>query len=152
MLTRRALVVAFAAAPLALSLTQPARAAEPEIFAAGGVAINGYDPVAYFTDAAPVRGDAAHALQWNGATWHFASAENQAKFEADPTAYAPQYGGYCAYAASKGGLATTDPAAWTIVDDKLYLNFSRDVKTIWSEDIPGNITKADANWPGILER
>ena len=71
-------------------------------------------------------------------------------FDADPEKFAPQYGGYCAYAVSKGATAPTDPNAWTVYDDKLYLNFSTDVRSIWQEDKPGNIAKADANWPGVL--
>jgi YHS domain-containing protein len=106
--------------------------------------------VAYFTQGAPVTGDAAHALMWKGAEWRFASAENMAQFESDPMAYAPQYGGYCAFAMSKGAIATTDPDAWTIHDGKLYLNYSVNVRKIWSEDIPGNVEKADGHWPGIL--
>lgn len=150
--TRRFVLAALAAAPAAFALTTPARAAEPPVFATDGVAINGYDPVAYFTQSAPVAGSADHALEWNGAIWRFSSAENKAAFEADPAAYAPQYGGYCAYAVSKGGTAKTEPDAWTVVDGKLYLNFDKTVQGIWSEDIPGNIAKADANWPDVLTR
>jgi hypothetical protein len=84
-----------------------------------------------------------------GATWRFASAEHRDRFAVDPERYAPQYGGYCAWAVSQGYTAKIDPAAWKIVDDKLYLNYSKDVQSQWSSDIPGNIAKADANWPGI---
>ena len=115
----------------------------------GGVAIDGYDTVAYFTDGRPVEGVEAHESDWNGATWRFASAANKALFDADPEKYAPQYGGYCAFAASKNAIADVDPEAWAVVDDKLYLNYSLNVQEIWREDVPGNITKADANWPGL---
>lgn len=128
----------------------PAFGAEPEVFTDGGLAIRGIDPVAYFTEGGPVMGTADHQSTWNGATWAFASAENKALFDGDPDAYAPRYGGYCAYAVSKGGLATTDPEAWTIHDGALYLNFSTTVRSIWSEDKDGNISRADANWPGVL--
>ena len=148
MLTRRMAIGLIAATPLFAS---PAFAASPEIFAVDGVAIRGTDPVAYFTQGEPVAGTAEHAVMWKGATWHFASAENMALFEADPEAYAPQYGGYCAYAASKGGIATSVPEAWTIHEGKLYLNFSLRVRGFWAEDIPGNIALADANWPSILQ-
>lgn len=149
-LKRRALLSAAVAAPVLPLLAGIAHAAKPTVFTDEGVAIRGYDPVAYFTQSAPVVGDAAYSAEYNGATWLFASAENQAMFEAQPEAFAPQYGGYCAYAVSKGGTATTSPDAWTIVDDKLYLNFNKVVRGIWSNDIPGNIAKADANWPSVL--
>ena len=115
----------------------------------GGVAIEGTDPVAYFEQGAPVAGSSDFEHEWMDATWRFASAENRDRFAADPEKYAPQYGGYCAWAVSQGYTAKIDPAAWKIVDDKLYLNYSKDVQTQWSADIPGNITKADANWPQI---
>ncbi|SMX37811.1 YHS domain-containing (seleno)protein [Octadecabacter ascidiaceicola] len=150
MLTRRMLLSAAAAAPAAAFFTRPAMAAEPYVFSEDGVAIRGADPVAYFTEAAPVIGSAGHALMWEGTTWHFASAENMEMFMANPTAYAPQYGGYCAFALSKGSLASTVPEAWTIHDDKLYLNYSVNVRQVWSEDIPGNIALADVQWPAIL--
>ena len=92
-------------------------------FETNGVAINGTDPVAYFTMSKPVQGSAEHALSWNGVTWHFASGENRQMFKRDPEKYAPQYGWHCAYAMSKGYIASTVPEAWTIYEDRLYLNF-----------------------------
>jgi hypothetical protein len=83
------------------------------------------------------------------ATWYFASAGNRDLFAADPDKYAPQYGGYCAWAVSQGYTAKIDPEAWKIVDGRLYLNYSKDVQAQWSEDIPGNIAQGDANWPKI---
>ena len=115
----------------------------------GGVAIEGTDPVAYFDEGEPVAGSSDFEHDWMGATWRFASAENRDRFAADPETYAPQYGGYCAWAVSQGYTAKIDPAAWKIVDGKLYLNYSKDVQTQWAGDIPGNIAKADANWPQI---
>lgn len=150
MLTRRTFLTAAAAAPVALA-TLPAFAAEPPVFAEGGVAIKGYDPVAYFTDAKPVEGDAAFTAEHDGATWRFASAANRDAFVAAPQRYAPQYGGYCAYAVSRGYTASISPNAWSIHEDKLYLNFNRAVRGLWSRDIPGNIAKGDANWPKVLE-
>ena len=117
----------------------------------GGLAISGYDPVAYFTDAKPAKGSADFAFKWNGAEWRFASADHLAKFKAGPEKYAPQYGGYCAWAVSQGHTAGIDPAAWKIVGGKLYLNYDLDVQAKWQKDIPGNIVKADANWPKVLE-
>jgi YHS domain-containing protein len=114
-----------------------------------GTAIEGYDPVAYFTEGRPVEGASAFAHDWMSATWYFASAENRDRFVAEPERYAPQYGGYCAWAVAHGYTAKIDPAAWKIVDGKLYLNYSKDVQADWAEDIPGNISKGDANWPKI---
>ena len=113
-------------------------------------AIKGYDPVAYFTQGGPAKGKGAHSHEWMGATWYFANAENRDLFAGDPETYAPQYGGYCAYAVSQGYTAKIDPDAWKIVDDKLYLNFSLKVQKIWEKDIPGYIAAADENWPKIL--
>ncbi len=115
----------------------------------GGVAIEGYDPVAYFTQGKPVEGSSDFEHEWLGATWRFASAADRDRFAAAPDRYAPQYGGYCAWAVANGYTAEIDPAAWSIVDDKLYLNYSKDVQAQWSVDVPGNIAKGDANWPGI---
>ncbi len=114
-----------------------------------GVAIKGYDPVAYFTMGQPVEGSRDYEYQWMGATWRFASAEDRAAFAGNPEKYAPQYGGYCAYAVSQGATADIDPAAWHIEDGRLYLNLSTQVQSIWLKDIPGYIAKANANWPKI---
>ncbi|MEM9806284.1 MAG: YHS domain-containing (seleno)protein [Cyanobacteria bacterium P01_D01_bin.56] len=115
------------------------------------LAIRGYDPVAYFTVGAPVEGSSDHEYEWNGATWRFSSAANKTLFVNNPDAYAPQYGGYCAKALSEGNMASTVPEAWDIVDGKLYLNYSLDVQRQWKGDVPGNIAKADAKWPSILD-
>lgn len=146
---RRELLFASVAVPL-VGAVGPAFGAEPEVFTRGGAAINGYDPVAYFTQSAPVRGREEHSLTWNGATWLFTSAEDLRLFQASPESYAPQYGGYCSYAVSEGYTAKTDPDAWTIHNGRLYLNYSLRVRDIWSRDIPGRIRAADANWPGVL--
>ena len=136
---------------LALALVTPPANAEGVVNASSwtGTAIEGYDPVAYFEEGKPVEGDSDYAHEWMGATWYFASAENRDLFAADPEKYAPQYGGYCAWAVSQGYTAKIDPEAWTVVDDKLYLNYSLDVQKQWQQDVPGNITKADGNWPDI---
>ena len=147
---RSSLLVALAAI-LGVGIGAPARAAEPAVFSAGGAAIRGYDPVAYFTEGKPVRGKAEFSQIWNGAAWHFASAENRDRFKAEPAKYAPQYGGYCAYAVSKGYLAPVDPTAWRIVDGKLYLNYNADIQKTWLSDIPGYLSRADENWPKILK-
>ena len=144
-----------AAAALGLAaVLAPARglAAEDAVFTDWfGHAIRGYDPVAYFTEGRPVEGLPAHELAWNGATWRFASAENLARFRADPEAYAPQYGGYCAWAVSQGYTASVDPEQWRIEDGRLYLNYDAEVQARWLRDVPGFIAAADANWPAVLE-
>ena len=116
----------------------------------GGVAVHGTDVVAYFTDGKVVAGSDAFETTWNGATWQFASAEHRDRFAAEPTRYAPQYGGYCAWAVSQGYTADGDPESWKIVDGKLYLNYNREVQQRWEADIPGLVGKADANWPDLL--
>jgi YHS domain-containing protein len=138
---------------LLLIVVQTALAAEAPVYSSFlGGAIRGYDPVAYFTQSKPVEGSSRYQLEYMGAVWKFASAENKVAFEAMPERYAPQYGGYCAYAVSRGYTASIDPEAWTIVDGKLYLNYSKSVRATWSQDIPGNIAKADSNWPAVLGR
>jgi hypothetical protein len=146
MLTRRSLL----AAPALLLLPRAAFAGTPPIYSRNGIATDGTDPTGYFTEGAPVAGDPAITLDWQGATWRFASAESRAMFEADPDRYAPRYGGYCAWAVAEGYTAPTMPEAWKIVDDRLYLNFSRRIQRRWEQDIPGNIARAEANWPGVL--
>ena len=118
----------------------------------GNVAIKGYDPVAYFLDKEPVKGSADHSFEWKGAEWRFKSADNRERFAADPERWAPQYGGYCAWAVSQGYTAATDPEAWTVVGDRLFLNYNKKIRARWLEDRDGNITKADANWPAVLDK
>jgi YHS domain-containing protein len=117
-----------------------------------GVAIRGYDPVAYFQDGKPVKGSSDFTFAWNGATWHFASAAHRDAFAKSPAAFAPQYGGYCAYGVSRGYAVPVDPEAWRVVNGKLYLNYSLDVRKEWLKDVPGHVKKADANWPKVLEK
>jgi YHS domain-containing protein len=113
-------------------------------------AVGGYDTVAYFTENKPVKGSEQFKTEHKGATWLFSSAENLEKFKADPDKYAPQYGGYCAYAVSQGGTASGDPQLWAIEGGKLYLNYSKGVQETWDEDRAGYITKADSNWPRVI--
>ncbi|MBO9711685.1 YHS domain-containing (seleno)protein [Sphingomonas sp.] len=114
------------------------------------VAVGGYDPVAYFRQGKPVKGNARFAFSWQGAEYRFASAANRDDFRADPGHYAPRYGGYCAWAVAHGYTAPGDPKAWTIVKDRLYLNYDADVRRQWSKDIPRYIADANRNWPGVL--
>ena len=131
----------------------PAAAAKSEIYTGflSDLAVGGYDPVAYFTQGAPVKGSKDHALEWKGATWQFSSAETLAKFEADPEAYAPQYGGYCAWAVSQGYTAKGDPQYWAVRDGKLYLNYDGSVQQTWLTNPDGFIQQANANWPSVLD-
>ncbi|NNG04485.1 MAG: YHS domain-containing protein [Inquilinus sp.] len=114
-----------------------------------GLALGGYDAVGYFDSGDAIRGDRRYAHDWNGATWHFASAGNRDRFAADPTAYAPEYDGFCAYAAASGYKADADPEAWSIVDGRLYVNYSAGIKRRWERDIAGYVAKADARWPSV---
>ena len=149
-LTRRAALGLFALPPVLAVTGTPAAAMEPETYQTDGIAINGIDPVAYFTDGGPVPGSTDHALSYKGATWLFVSAANAAAFQSDPAKYGAQFGGYCAYAASLGYLAPTQPEAWTVYEDRLYLNANLRARELWLQDVPGNIAKGEANWPGIL--
>ena len=133
---------------LGLSTTAFAGKVDP-VYQHAGLAIRGYDPVAYYQQSAPVKGSSQFSYQWRGATWLFANAENRDRFQAEPDHSSPQYGGYCAYAVSKGRTASIDPEAWKIVDGKLYLNYSKGVRKKWEQDVPGNIVKADKNWPDL---
>jgi len=149
----KTLASAFAAALFgALFSLAPAFAKSAEIYTGyfSSLAVGGYDSVAYFKDGKPVEGKAEFSMEYKGATWRFASQANLDAFKADPTAYAPQYGGYCAWAVSQGYTASGDPHVWTIVNNKLYLNYDKSVQTKWEKDIPGFIAKADKNWPGVL--
>ncbi|MEZ5354211.1 MAG: YHS domain-containing (seleno)protein [Bryobacteraceae bacterium] len=116
-----------------------------------GVAVEGYDAVAYFTAGEPTKGSPAFEHTWQGVKWHFANAANLEAFKKDPAKFAPQYGGYCAYAVSKGSTAGISPKAWQIVNGKLYLNH-RFAKGKFDKDVPGNIEKADRNWPSIAKK
>jgi YHS domain-containing protein len=115
-----------------------------------GHAIRGYDAVAYFTDGQAQPGLAAYSHDWKGAVWLFASAAHRDAFKADPARYAPQFGGYCAYAITKGHALEARPEIWSIVDGKLYLNLGPGAQTKWQADVPGNIARAVNNWPGAL--
>lgn len=128
-----------------------ARTARARIFTGfvEGTALGGYDAVAYHTTGQAVRGSEAITLSYQGAAWRFASEENRRLFEADPEAYAPEYGGHCAWAAAQGYLAQGDPQVWRIVDGRLFLNASQGINRRWLRDVPGFIRQADANWPAL---
>lgn len=122
----------------------------PKYYTEKGVALDGQDVVAYFTQGKLVMGVSQFKHNWGGTTWIFASAANRDLFAKNPEKYAPQYGGYCAQAASEGNLVATQPDAWKIVDGKLYLNYDKKVQAQWMGDIPGHIVLANKNWPAIL--
>lgn len=117
-----------------------------------GLAIRGFDPVAYFVEGKPVAGRNEIVATHAGATYRFASAANRDAFVAAPEKYLPQYGGYCAYAAALGKKADGDPQVWRIVGGRLYLNFNRSIGERWSADEKGFIAKGDANWPRIRDK
>jgi YHS domain-containing protein len=114
-------------------------------------ALDGYDPVAYFNESKPAQGKPEFTHQWNGADWHFASAENLAAFQAEPERYAPQFGGYCAYAVASGYTAKTSPDAWHIDSGKLYLNYDTSVQAKWEEGKQEFIKTGEQNWPGVIQ-
>ena len=115
----------------------------------GGVAIRGYDTVAYFTEGRPVKGRAEFEHVWHDARWHFASAEHRDRFAADPVRYAPRYGGFCAGAMVRGRKARVDPEAWVIIDDKLYLTYSKQYIEQFIEHHHAQIAEADRHWESL---
>ncbi len=131
----------------------PAKAGENSIYTGflSNLAVNGYDPVAYFKEGRPVEGSADYTLDYKGAEWRFASSENREAFRQKPEQYAPQYGGYCAWAVAQGSTAKGDPLNWRIINDKLYLNYNAEIQTRWERDASRNIRSADQNWPRVIE-
>lgn len=137
-----------------LGASAPAHADQAPVYTGilSRVAVSGYDPVAYFMDARPVRGSQRFSATHAGYEYRFVSAEHLAAFRANPSRYLPQYGGYCAWAMSQGYTASADPTNWRIVGGKLYLNYNDEVQRRWEADIPGHIRSANANWPSVLSR
>jgi YHS domain-containing protein len=117
-----------------------------------GLAVQGYDVVAYFTDGKPVKGNAQFVSSHAGGTYHFASAEHKAAFDKEPAKYAPQFGGYCAWAVSKNSLAKIEPDAFQIVGGRLLLQYDKDIRDKFNKDTAGNLAKADGNWPGLVAK
>ncbi len=130
------------------------RAQGPKVVvnAKSGLALEGYDPVSYFTEAAPVKGSEAFAATHLRATYYFTSAEHRDRFAKDPAKYAPQFGGYCGYGASRGYLASVDPKAYTIMNGRLILQNSRKVLELWKKEPDARLKLADTNWPAIVAR
>ena len=117
-----------------------------KVFNTHGVAIRGFDTVAYFTQQQATLGSPDITYDWKESTWQFGSEANRDLFVQAPERYAPQYGGYCAYAMAKGSLAPSNAFAWSIIDDKLYLNFSTLVRSIWRPNAESYIRSADKIW------
>ena len=131
------------------ALLLPLHAAAGQFSEKDGAALRGYDPVAYFREARPVKGSAEHSAQYQGSTFHFASKANRDDFAASPAKFAPQYGGFCAFGTAGGYKAAIDPTQFTVIDGKLYLNYNAAVQTKWRSDLPGYIARADQKWPEV---
>ncbi|MAI61059.1 MAG: YHS domain protein [Micavibrio sp. TMED27] len=116
------------------------------------VGVQGYDLVSYQTDAKPLPGNGNHVVTHDGVNYLFTSKENKKTFEKNPSKYLPAYGGYCAYGTAVGKKFIADPNVYEVVNGKLYLNLDNKIKGIWSKDISGNISKANANWPEIKDK
>ncbi len=144
----------FIALALIVTPALPAHAEQPAVHTGlfSNVGVGGYDPVAYFTQQRAVRGEARFTFTHQGVVYHFANADNLARFRAAPAMYLPQYGGYCAWAVSQGYTAPGDPRYWRVVNGRLYLNYNADIQHRWEADIPARIREGDANWPAVLHR
>ena len=148
-MNRRQFLATSAAAGVGLA-AGPALAYRAVFCAKDGVALDGYDAVSYFAAREPRRGRRDIGLMWKGAVWYFATPAHRDIFEANPWSMAPRYGGYCAYALSQGQLKPGSPRAWQLSSGRLYLTQDEATHDRWLEDMPGNIARADANWPDIL--
>lgn len=117
-----------------------------------GIGINGYDPVAYFTDAKAVKGNPAISSSTDGVIYYFATPEHKASFDANPAKYEPQFGGFCAYGLSRNSLVEIDPTAFQIVNGRLLLQYSKGIMFKFNKDAAANLQKADQNWPILLQK
>src|ERR1051325_10457568 len=144
--------IAIVSALLVLMVT--AAAAEKKLINVNkdGVAIQGYDPVAYFTESRPVKGEAQFQSYYNGATYYFSSLANKKTFDSNPKKYEPQFGGFCAYAVSQGHTAKIEPDAFQVLNDRLLLQYDKGVREKFNKDSLGNLKKADQNWPGLVQK
>lgn len=145
---------AFAALAALGAPALPAHADQPAVHTGllSNVGVGGYDPVAYFTEGRPVRGVAQFRTTHQNVEYRFANAENLARFRANPSAYLPQYGGYCAWAVSQGYTAPGNPRYWRVVSGRLYLNYDANIQRRWEANIPNLVRAGDANWPRVLRR
>lgn len=131
---------------LLINLLSITFACAQKIYSTKAGAIKGYDPVAYFIQKQPIKGQSSITYEWNGATWHFANIKNMEVFKQNPEQYAPQYGGYCAYGLAKNYKVKIEPDCWSIENGKLYLNYDKSVQKDWDKDRANYIIKADKNW------
>ncbi len=137
--------------------TSQAHAQRPEVFQSGksqigsDLAVGGFDAVAYHTQRAPTPGKPEFRISWQGAEWRFASQANRDLFAAEPEKYAPQFGGYCAFAVGHGSTSPGDPKVWSIVNGKLYLNLNSSVQSSWNRDQANLIQRGERNWPNVLK-
>jgi len=145
----RHFVIRAAATALTLATLAVPALAGPAKNLVDGVALHGFDPVAYFVDHKPTKGDPSIASTYDGATYEFASKEHKALFDAAPAKYVPVYGGYCAFAVTEGIKADIDPYAYAINDGKLYVNFSVEARDAFQANVADNGHKAEANWPKV---
>lgn len=148
-----ALLIAAAMLPVWLSASAAAQhrpLAHPVFYQDQGFALGGYDPVSFFLSERPLQGQKGFALQWKGAVWLFATAEHQAMFEANPRAFAPRYGGYCAYGVGRGNLSSGDPLAYEIHDGALYMMHSQEVLLRWRQARDQHMSNAEDHWPDLL--
>ena len=134
---------------LFLTISFASIAQTSEVFQKDGIAINGYDAVAFFTEQKPIKGDKQFSYSYNSVDWLFSNSANRELFKTSPEKYVPQYGGYCAFGTADGHKAPTQAETWTIVDDKLYFNYNLKVKDLWNKNMKANIEKADKNWPTV---
>ncbi len=148
---RRSLLISILATPLIFAASA-AFAGKAAVFTGlvDGTGAGGYDVVAYQLENAAKPGSEAITAGFEGVNYRFITEANRATFTADPAKYIPAYGGYCAYAVAKGSTASADPEAFTVVDGKLYLNYSKGIQSKWQQDTAGNISSANSNWPKVL--
>lgn len=137
---------------LLMLLSATRLAAAGDYFEVDGLALRGYDPVAYFELNTPTRGVPQHHFTYKGSKFLFASAKNRDAFASDPEKYAPKFGGFCALGTANGYKVATEPDAFKVVGGKLYLNYNRKVLDIWTQDEPGYIARANRNWPEVSKQ
>lgn len=142
-------VTSLAALLIAASATTTTAGDLVNVAGASGIAIDGYDPVAFFTEGKPVHGSPSITATHRGATYLFANEANRKRFSADPDRYVPQYGGYCAYGVSVGALFPVDVSTWQVRNGKLYLNLNPEILSAFNADFEGAIAKAEKNWPAL---
>ncbi|MEQ8558622.1 MAG: YHS domain-containing (seleno)protein [Henriciella sp.] len=149
----RTILAALVMSVLAFAAAAPAHADKKPVYTGlfSNTAVGGYDPVAYFTEGEPVEGKKEFSMQYEGAEWRFSSAENLETFRAEPEKYAPQFGGYCAWAVAQGDTAKGDPDHWQIVDGKLYLNYNKKIQERWELNRAQFIEQGNTNWPAVLK-